>query len=64
MNKSRRARLETAVNLLDDVFAGEQEALENMPESFQEGEKDESMQEGLDNIAEAKELIDEVLSKI
>ena len=42
----------------------EQTALENLPEAFQEGEKDETMQEAIDNLSNAMDAIDEATEYI
>lgn len=75
MNKQRRKVLEEIIEEMDalltkleDVKAEEEEAYDNMPESFQEGEKGERMQEAIDNmdsaysgLEEARDSLQEVL---
>ena len=57
MNKIRRKRLAEAIDLisqakdiLEEVKDEEQEAYDNLPESFQYGERGEQMQEYIDSI--------------
>lgn len=59
MNKARRKELEKALDLiergkdmLEDIEAEEQEAFDNMPESLQESERGEHMQEIIDALEE------------
>lgn len=73
MNKQRRkeladilAKLEDLENLraeikerLEDVRNEEQEALDNLPEAFQTGERGEQMQEYIDALDEAIDNLDE-----
>lgn len=42
----------------------EQTALENLPESFQEGENGDTMQEAIDNLSNAMDAIDEATEYI
>ena len=67
MNKVRRKRLAEAINLinqakgiLEEVKDEEQEAYDNLPESFQYGERGEQMQEYIDSMDEAYENLDEM----
>ena len=75
MNRARRKLLEaakehitTALDIVREVYADEEEAKDNLPESLQNGEKGEKMQEAIDaleTIADALETaqadIDEVI---
>lgn len=67
MNKVRRKRLAEAIDLinqakgiLEEVKDEEQEAYDNLPESFQYGERGEQMQEYIDSMDEAYENLEEV----
>lgn len=67
MNKERRDRLsdviaslEEAKDLLTDVQADEQEAFDNMPEGLQYSARGSKMQDFIDLMEEAGELIDDV----
>lgn len=67
MNKERRDRLsdviasiEEAKDLLTDVQTDEQEAFDNMPEGLQYSARGTKMQDYLDLMEQAGELIDEV----
>jgi hypothetical protein len=64
MNKERRKRLQNVIDTLkdmvDELYAiqeEEQEAYDNLPESFQEGERGEKMSDAIDTL-------DMVLSEI
>ena len=74
MNAQRRKVLKTIVGRLEDmeirrqliieelyeVLAGEQEALGNMPESLQEGERGQQMQEYIDAMEGVHDELDEL----
>lgn len=67
MNNVRRKRLAEAIDLinqakgiLEEVKDEEQEAYDNLPESFQYGERGEQMQEYIDSMDEAYENLEEV----
>lgn len=71
MNQDRRNRLEKIQGLIDDAMAQleqireeEQEAFDNMPESFQDGERGETMQEHISNMEDAESSLDDVKSTI
>lgn len=49
MNQERRNRLQEALDILTEVRDEEQEAHDNLPESFQNGEQGEAMEEHIDN---------------
>lgn len=60
MNKARRKELSKAINMLYEainiigsVIMEEEEAYDNLPESFQDSEKGETMQEYIDTMSEA-----------
>ena len=60
MNKTRRKRLAEALDLisqakdiLEEVKDEEQDAFDNLPESFQYGERGEQMEEYISDIEEA-----------
>lgn len=64
MNKERRERLDDAASQLDevadiirDIQSDEQDALDNMPEGFQNGERGESM---IDAIEEMDDFISDI----
>lgn len=44
MNNERRSKIQEAIELLEEIKDAEQEAFDNMPESFQQGEKGEAME--------------------
>ena len=59
--------LTDAVNIIETVKDAEQDALDNMPESFQQGEKGEQMSDGIsalesavDNIQSAEGDLDNI----
>ena len=64
MNSKRRSRLQEGIDILDEVIVGEQEAFDNMPENIRDAEKGQAVEEGLDNMNEAKDLLDEIASSL
>ena len=71
MNKARRKRLGeafdligTAQDILRSVREEEQEAYENLPDSFRDGEKGEEMQNYMEMIEEAEGHLDDANSVI
>ena len=71
MNKARRKRLGeafdligTAQDILRSVREEEQEAYENLPDSFRDGERGEEMQNYMDMIEEAEGYLDDANSVI
>ena len=71
MNKARRKRLGeafdligTAQDILRSVREEEQEAYENLPDSFRDGERGEEMQNYMDMIEEADGYLDDANSVI
>lgn len=71
MNKQRRKKLEKAFNLIDqakdileEVKDEEQEAHDNLPESFQYGEKGEEMEGYIEMLDEAYGYLDDANSVI
>ena len=67
MNKARRKRIEDVQSRLeelkqeiDGILAEEQEAYDNMPESLQEGERGEAMQEAIDALESAVSSCEEI----
>lgn len=71
MNKTRRKRLEEILTILQDSMTDleyikdeEQEAYDNLPESLQESEKGETMQEYADDIDSVISDLDSVISDL
>ena len=71
MNKARRKRLGeafdligTAQDILSAVREEEQEAYENLPDSFRDGERGEEIQNYMDMIEEAEGYLDDANSVI
>ena len=71
MNKARRKRLGeafdligTAQDILRSVREEEQEAYENLPDSFRDGERGDEMQNYMDMIEEAEGYLDDANSVI
>ena len=67
MNKARRNRiadvqsqLEELKQEIDSILAEEQEAYDNMPESLQNGERGEAMQEAIDALESAVSSCEEL----
>ena len=66
MNKERRKRLDEIRgkpselrDMIDTVLSEEQEAFDNLPESFQEGERGEAMQTAMEAMESAMESCQE-----
>lgn len=66
MNKQRRKQLEKSFGLIDearDIIQGvmddEQEAYDNLPENFQNGERGEEMAGHIESLEEAAGFLDE-----
>jgi len=53
MNATRRKKIEEALALVTECKDAEQEAYDNMPESFQEGTRGDAMQEHISNLEDA-----------
>lgn len=71
MNKARRTRINEIIEKLnalkEDVEAimdEEQESFDNMPESLQEGERGDAMQEAIDNLSSAMYFIGEAVDSL
>ncbi|MCD8104732.1 MAG: hypothetical protein LUF35_06970 [Lachnospiraceae bacterium] len=71
MNKLKRKRLETAFEqvssakrILEDVKAEEEDAYDNLPEQFQNGERGEEMQGYVEMLEEAFNYLDDAASVI
>ncbi len=71
MNKQRRKQLHEAEELLEKaqgiiecVKDSEQEAYDNLPESFQYGERGQKMEETIDLLDELYDQCDDLLSSI
>ena len=71
MNKARRKRLGEAFDLIGEaqdilrsVREEEQEAYENLPDSFRDGERGDEMQNYMDMIEEAEGYLDDANSVI
>jgi hypothetical protein len=66
MNKARRSEINKIMNLVSELkdriefaLVGEQESFENMPESFQGGEKGEKAQEAINNFESAMSSLED-----
>lgn len=71
MNRTRRKRLGEALykcseilEILQEVKQEEEDAYENLPESFRDGDRGEEMQNYIEMIEEAVEYIEEAQSVI
>lgn len=71
MNRQRREKLDKAIGLINeadsiiaDVLGEEQEAFDNMPESLQEADAGQAMQEAISALEEAQTGIEDVISNI
>lgn len=71
MNKARRTKLHKAIELLEQVNSiledcnqEENEYYDNMPESFQSGEKGDKAQQAISSIDDAYNQIEDTISFI
>jgi hypothetical protein len=71
MNNDRRkeisiaaALIERAKDILEDAANAEQEAFDNMPESLQQGEKGEAMEETIGVLQEAQTGLETALDEL
>ena len=71
MNEERRKNLDRALQLIEDAKSivdemkgAEEEALENLPESMQSGDKGEKMQVTIDALSEAYDSLESALDQI
>jgi len=68
MNKMRRKEIDEAIELLDQAksiiesaMEEEQDALDNLPESLQDGERGEVMQSAIDELEAASIAVEEAM---
>ena len=71
MNKRRRLRLQTAIEVienakieLESIRDEEQECFDNLPESIQYGERGDEMQENIDDIDSEISNLEDVISNL
>ena len=71
MNKARRKELASIVELIEEarerleaVKDAEQEAFDNMPESLQDSERGETMQEYIDTMEELLDALDDGVDEL
>lgn len=71
MNKARRKELSEAAEMLRNAYSiiesckdDEEDAYDNLPESFQDGERGDEMQKYIDAMDGAMEQIDEAANAI
>lgn len=71
MNKRRREKISKAVNylktardLVDTVMSEEQDAFDSTPESIQDSEKGEKMEEAIGNLDDAIDNIDTAIESL
>ena len=69
MNTIRRKELEGIVAALEDIresidciLYDEQEAYDNLPESLQESERGEAMENAIDAMGDAENMLEDVIS--
>lgn len=61
MNKARRLELQKALDIVSAAMDEEQEAFDNLPESFQDGEKGQRMEEIISNLDECVGFIEDAI---
>lgn len=71
MNKARRISITKIADSLqalksdvESIQSEEQDAYDNLPESIQDGERGDRMQEAIDNLDDALNLIDEAVTSL
>lgn len=71
MNKARRKwltdtieMLEQAKQELENISDDEQEAYDNLPESIQDSERGETMQENVDDIEDASSSLQDIIDQL
>ena len=71
MNKDRRKRLQEVIDKLhpihaelEELVSEEQDAFDSMPDSFQNAEKGETMQAGIDALQEAANMVTGAIEQI
>ena len=62
MNQERRTKVQEALDIVMECLEEETTSLENLPESFQNSEKGEKMQEHIDNLQTAQDALEEVVN--
>ena len=69
MNNSRRKRIDALIERIDDLMSDldlireeEQDAYDNMPESFQDSERGEAMYNAIDNLETAASYLEDIRS--
>jgi len=58
VNDKRRKQIEKLFSDLENVLSCEQAAFDNMPDSIQDSMKGDTMQEGIDTLQEACDLLE------
>ena len=61
MNAEQRTQLQKALDILAEVKEQEQSKVDNTPENLMNSEKYEKMQENVDSLQEAEDLIQQVM---
>lgn len=71
MNEKRRKQLANAVEvlnnvleLLEEVTADEQDAYDNLPESIQDSDRGEAMQENVDDMEDASSSLQDIIDQL
>ena len=63
MNAERRKKLENIWSALEEALEQEQESLDNIPDHLQYEEKGSAMQENIDELEEAKDLVRNIIDR-
>lgn len=68
MNRQRRKHIDSIIDLLEqakdqlaEVYEEEEDYFDNMPESFQYGEKGDAAEEAMDNLQAAIDSLEEAI---
>jgi len=63
MNRDRRKKLDAVWSILEEAAEREQNAFDNLPESIQDSDAASSMQDNVDELYEASELIRNIINR-
>lgn len=61
MNNARRKELDKALSIIEEATFEEQEAFDNLPEALQFGDKGDEMENNIQQLDEAKDLLENII---
>lgn len=62
--KGLSARVDETIHELEDILAAEEEKAENLPEAFAETERAEKLEEGIEELQELIETLEDVSARL